>query len=208
MTYVADDATLGKFVRRVYGLIERARGESIDFELLWDIVQGYLDCKLVNIRGVLLGTHRIVEVEKKPLDPLAEFFTTRAGLFVSGEFHGWILTPALAMGEVAPATVGVPFNLPKRMTDAEIRKELGKNDTFGNPKAFCLYLKGALKRQWGGVEGDLLINGYGNIFYVRIGREVFAVRVRWGPVSREWSVNAWQLNVRQWDSRDHAFPCN
>jgi hypothetical protein len=63
MTHVADDAMLGKFVRRIKGLIERAMAGSLDIEKLWDIVQGYLDGKLKNVDGVLSGTYEI-----KPID--------------------------------------------------------------------------------------------------------------------------------------------
>lgn len=64
MTHVADDETIGRFARRIKGLLERALAGSLNLDKLWDIVQGYLDGKLVNVEGVLRGTHLIVEVEK------------------------------------------------------------------------------------------------------------------------------------------------
>ncbi len=80
MTHVADDAMLGKFVRRIKGLIERAMVGSLNLDKIWDIVQGYLDGKLTNIEGVLSGTHEIrsktlLSIDRtKPFDPI-DFIT-------------------------------------------------------------------------------------------------------------------------------------
>lgn len=78
MTHVADDATLGKFLRRIKGLVERAMKGSLDLEKLWDIIQGHLDGKLANIEGVLRGSHRIVEV--KNLTAIFKLDTTNASM--------------------------------------------------------------------------------------------------------------------------------
>lgn len=76
MTHVADDETIGRFVRRLSGLVGRARAGSLNLDTLWDIIQGYLDAKLGNVEGVLRGTHRIVEVEKPAELPLLRFIGT------------------------------------------------------------------------------------------------------------------------------------
>lgn len=151
----------------------------------------------------------VEDVAEKLVDPLAKFFTTRAGLWVSPEFTQRILALALAMGETTPATVGTPFNLPKNMTDAEICKELGNGYIFEDAKAFCVYLADAIERQWGGAEGDLLTSGYANLFYVRgVGGEVFVVHVDWRAGGRKWLVHAFRLDDRGWHAGNRAFPCN
>lgn len=73
MTHVADDAMLGKFVRRIKGLIERAMAGSLNLDKLWDIVQGYLDGKLENVEGVLRGTYAIRPTGFLPIDRTKSF---------------------------------------------------------------------------------------------------------------------------------------
>ncbi|MBP6975318.1 MAG: hypothetical protein KBB51_00650, partial [Candidatus Moranbacteria bacterium] len=63
-------------------------------------------------------------------------------------------------------------------------------------------IAGLIEAQPGGKSGFLLNNGYANIFYVE-GKngEVFAVRVGWRSVDREWSVGGWGLGERgDWDA--------
>lgn len=156
-------------------------------------------------------TIRIVETLKSAIN-LADFFKTRDGLWVSEEFQKQILASALGLSEIAPASVGEPYDLPKGMTDAEILSKLG-NKIFENPRAFLNTLARLIDEQWGGKEGDLLNNGYANIFYVRRVNvkgepEVFVVDVRWDAGSGRWCVDAYRLVDRTWRAGGRAFPSN
>lgn len=155
------------------------------------------------------GTHVIIEIEEKPMDPLAAFFRTRSGFCVWGEFTNWILAPALTIGEVASAVVGNPFDLPKNMTDGEICRELGEKYVFEDAKAFCLYLKDAFERQGGTAPRGFCTNGSTNIFYVR-GRKgrVFAVGVYWNSDDLGWNIRAFRFGDGYWVAGRRVFPCN
>lgn len=141
---------------------------------------------------------------------LADFFKTRKGLWVSEEFTKRILAPALEMEDTVPASVGEPYDLPKNMADKEILEKLG-HKVFENPRALLLSLARLIDAQWGGKEGDLLNNGYANLFYVR-GRnekgesEVFAVRVLWRAGRGLWYVYAFRLDDHTWGGGHRAFP--
>lgn len=152
----------------------------------------------------------------KPTTPsvdLADFFTTRLGLWISEGFHRRILIPALAMEETAPASVGKPFDLPVDMYDVRIRKELGVRYVFENTRAFLKALAMLIEHQWGGKEGDLTTNNAcGSLFYV-LGREegegdleVFTVCVRLDTDDGSWSVGAYAPIANRWNAGCRAFP--
>lgn len=176
------------------------------------LVGGTILGDILLVRG---GTHKIVGIEKGPIDPLAEFFVSRKGLHVGSGFTKWILVPALAMDETAPATVATPFNLSSVLFEDEIRQKLGKKFVFEDARAFCLYLKSGLEQQWGGVIGVFLNDENANMFYVRgLGGKVFMVRLFcWppGPRGRGWSLDVIELPGPSetlsigWG---RVFPCN
>ncbi|GMU73854.1 MAG: hypothetical protein AMXMBFR44_0530 [Candidatus Campbellbacteria bacterium] len=165
------------------------------------------------VHGILDGTLKFaVEVVKSVIN-LADFFKTRKGIWVSDEFRQRILAPALEMEETAPASVGKPYDLPCDMTDAEVRGKFYGNHVFEDTRAFCRYLESAITAQWGGESGDLLNNGYANLFYVRGVNEkgegeVFTVLVNWGADDGEWYVSAYRLDGNRWYRGCRAFPSN
>lgn len=170
-----------------------------------DIGEDVMQCWIQNPRAL----REALRDALAPLANLAEFFRTRTGLWVSADFRERILAPALAGGSVTPAAVGKHFDLSESMNDAEIRGKLGDGHTFENPRAFCLYLAGALGRQWGGKAGDLPSNGYASLFYVRgANGAVFAVFVRWYARVGVWGVDAYRLVAHGWRAGSRAFPCN
>ena len=83
-------------------------------------------------------------------------------------------------------------DLTKNMYDHEIKSELGAQEVE--------YADILLAMD----SGQLLANGYVNIFYV-LG---FAVRVSWSAVSRLWFVNDWELDDDYWDSGRRVFSRN
>ena len=85
--------------------------------------------------------------------------------------------------------------LERAMNDSEIMREFNVEELNLGDVLF------ALKN-----DEILLKNGHVNIFYVRGGGEVFAVRVRWYSNDRRWSVDADQLGGLRWGAGCRAFP--
>lgn len=114
---------------------------------------------------------------------------TNEGLWVSSSF-----TERFGNKDITPAKNVSSFNkLEKYMTDSEIQKELGiQESTLEDVAAF-------LKNPPEGCD-----NGYWNIFYVA----GCVVLVSWNSDDREWSVNAWDLDDDRWYAGDRAFGCN
>ena len=139
---------------------------------------------------------------------LKKFYKTRNGLYILECFIDRILSVAENIDTV-PAVTGANFDLINPANDAEICSELPENHIFEDASVFCAYLAGLIEKQKGGESGNLLNNGYANIFYVRgaLG-EVFAVCVRWYSGSRRWHVNAFSLASFRWSAGSRAFSSN
>jgi hypothetical protein len=140
-------------------------------------------------------------------DPRA-FYQTRSGLYVWDEFCQRVVATAKPVASL-PAMEGAYFDLIKDANDAAIRRELPAEHVFEDASEFCARLAGLLKRQAGGVEGDLVANGYANIFCVRgVTGGVFAVSVYWFFDGRGWGVSAYQLVGGGWSAGCRAFSRN
>ncbi|MFH0846418.1 MAG: hypothetical protein V1851_03415 [Patescibacteria group bacterium] len=169
-----------------------------------EIMQGWIDNPKA-LQKFLLGLcpKEIGDV----FDP-HEFFKTRPGLWVSSDFCDRILSVAKKTMK-SPLIKEGHFDLQEPMTDSEIRKELGDGHVFEDASEFSLFLAGLIDQQPKGEEvGDLITNGYGNIFYVRGADKVFAVLVYWSADGRRWVVGAARLGGNQWDARGRAFSRN
>ena len=62
---------------------------------------------------------------------------------------------------------------------------------------FCSWLAVKIAKQPNGKTGELLANGYANLFLVEVNGEVVLVDVDWYSGNQEWGVDAWDL-VSQW----------
>lgn len=113
---------------------------------------------------------------------------TKPGLWVDRLF-----TEKFGNEEITPAKSVPPFKvLPRAMTDAEIKQELGVEEcTLADVAAFLENPPKVCK------------DGYWNLFYVA-GRVVF---VRWNSDVREWGVSEWFLG-NSWDAGYRAFSRN
>jgi len=134
-------------------------------------------------------------------DPQA-FFQTRTGLWVSDDFKRRILTKAKPVENLDVATLK-SYGLKKDAYDKQITPELGENYIFDESE-LCARIEQMISKQPNGEEGDLLNNGYWNIFYVA----GCAVLVRWFSDDREWSVYAWTLDGGDWRAGDRVFSRN
>lgn len=124
-------------------------------------------------------------------------------LFFGGYFKSWILP---AIPETIPAfSISLSsFSFTKNMYDKEILTELGNPEPF-TISEFAALIKNLISRQPVGEAGDLLNNGYLNIFYMKLDDErVVAVSVRWDPFDR-WCCGADDLDFDDWSGGSKVF---
>ena len=132
-------------------------------------------------------------------------FQTREGLWVSPQFTDRILSVVRDVAKRESATSLQSFTLVKDALDTQIRAGLPENHLVEPWQIAALITK-----QPKGEEGDLLTNGYANLFYVKgKAEQVFVVHVHWFAGNREWYVNAWKLVENdRWYSGHRLFSCN
>jgi len=120
------------------------------------------------------------------------FFKTRKGLYVWDDFRARVVKLA------KPVDTGTTFKvnvdeLGATLTDGEIGNGLPKNHLW-DEGALCAVIAEMISKQPEGKEGDLLNNGYANLFYTCS----CVVGVGWDSDDREWGVDAWGRDDRRW----------
>lgn len=119
-------------------------------------------------------------------------------VYRSNSFKGWfngLVEQEPRRGELKP------FVLPKAMSDSDIFAQLG-----GQEKAVVSLAQvwALLERQPSGEEGELLVDNYLNIFYVKDANDfLHVVNVFWRI--RGWHVHAGSLDIGWWDRRNRVF---
>lgn len=125
-------------------------------------------------------------------------------LYFWDNFRSWILS---AIPDSIPAfsTTLSSFTLTRNMYDRDILTELG-NPTPFTVSEFAAIMKGMLSKQPQGEPGDLLTDGYANIFYVKLddGR-VVAVLVHWYADYPEWNCYAHDFDNDRWSEGNQVF---
>lgn len=135
-------------------------------------------------------------------DPGA-FYKNRDGLYVWDDFKSRVAKKA------KPVSAGTAFKvnvdeLGANLVDEEIENALPKTHLW-DEGALCAVIAEILSKQQGGKEGDLLNNGYANLFYT----SSCVVRVLWNADDREWRVNAWVRDRNRWHAGRRVFsPAN
>ena len=180
-------------------LEERLRGDS-SFQLLIehpDEVVALIDAikereaqvlqfvKSVTLSAIPLfdvGAHFMVtpEKERKHAELVIRWLGDNAQRLVKGSVEP----------EVAQAFLRI-HSLTKASVDGSIIAELGGEEviltTWGQ-------MREMMRRQSRGQPGDLLTNGYANVFYIRQANgEVWAVRCYWYPDYGDWDVAAYPV---------------
>ncbi len=141
---------------------------------------------------------------------IKDFFQTSDTLFVDPDFTSWILGNLSDEIPKNKAELVKAFDLSENMSDSQITLHA---KTLGfDPKSHPLapdQIKEMIEAQPNGTEGEMLTNGYSNIFYV-VGKDgvLFAVRVRWFSGNGQWRVYAYRLDQGgEWRAGDRVF-CN
>src|SRR3990172_7753848 len=121
--------------------------------------------------------------------------------YLYDNFASWIINPMKGEKVSLAAPLKLEkFKLEKAMHDTEIQKELGNPGPI-HITQFLPLLWTMLVKQANGEEGDLLVNGYANIFHVELENgPVVAVDAFWFAGDREWILDAYELDyVYGWD---------
>ena len=141
---------------------------------------------------------RLLEIRDSFRRPVFEnFFRTREGLWVSEDFRNRVATKAKARN-VVPKTRHV--DLARKMTDAQIETMLGEGHLFSEV-SLCGLLEKMLSDQSDGKDGQLLNNGFANLFYTASS----VVYVYWSAGYRWWYVSTWQRDDREWNASYRVF---
>jgi len=137
----------------------------------------------------------------KAFDPHA-FYKKRDGLWIGDFFRDNVLSQAKTIKKLL-ATAFKSYDLTKNAYDREITPCLPENHEFDISEALARIAK-MIEKQWGGKEGELLNNGYANLFYV----PGFVVGVYWDAGGRTWCVRAWLRDGLDWDEGRRVFSRN
>jgi len=161
-----------------------------------DIMQGWID----NPMGLQEFLGGLVLTAGKARRDFDAFFRTRPGLWVDSNFRSWVVAKATTptAGRVARKST----KLERNMADVEIEKMLGVGDGhIFDESQTCDIVMEMIAKQEGGREGELLNNGYANIFY--LGSCV--VFVYWYVDHRKWSVHTYVRSDNRWYAGGQVF---
>lgn len=147
-----------------------------------------------------LGT-KVASDAIKTFDPHA-FYKMRDGLFIGDFFRDNILAKAASVKKL-PATTFKSFNLTKDAYDRDIIPCLPQNYEFDISEALARIAQ-MIGQQPNGKEGDLLNNGYANLFYV----PGCVVSVCWFATYLNWDVDACLRDGFDWDAGRRVFVRN
>ncbi len=139
----------------------------------------------------------------RPFKAAETFFNPNSGVKMVPHGSNFTLWFAGYTEEDPPAEILVPLALTQRAYDSEIITDLG-----GEVRAEVVLsqLWAKMKRQANGEEGDLLTNGWANIFFVRVGGVLRAVDVFWDVGG--WRANAHALDDDRWRYGSRVFSRN
>ena len=159
-------------------------------------------------QAVILALEFLGKVTVQVTEPVNsnEFFQTREGILVEDGLNDLFVGDTVhSVGIVELSKYGIK----KNSLDRNIRRELPENHVF-EADEFCQIITTQINKQWGGKQGDLLNNGYANIFYVRSKdkKKVFTVGVYWRSDDLEWRVYFWELDDDQWPAESCVFSRN
>ncbi|MFZ2303184.1 MAG: hypothetical protein WAV98_00135 [Minisyncoccia bacterium] len=166
--------------------------------------------------GTLNGAHLQAFIEhRNPFEVGGEeklfnphtYFKTREGLYVWNTFEQRILSEQKVSMPHRGLEGVTSHTLARNMTDTEIIDELlGGTEEVRKHASTLDQIATMIDLQPKGIDGELLNNGYANIFYVLVNGVLFAVSVGWRLGRRRWRVGAWHLGAYgNWDAGIRVF---
>ena len=165
--------------------------------------QAYLErCNPFAFESVLALVNGNVQFNAVDTHDPQTFFQTRTGLWVSDEFRSWILSKAKPVKKLA-AAVGKSYDLTQDAYNREITPWLPKGYALDESGA-CARIATMIQKQPNGGAGDLLNNGYSNLFYVA----GYVVYVIWRAIRREWHIHTWRRGDDRWPVSSRVFSRN
>ncbi len=142
---------------------------------------------------------------------VSKFFTKRSAkvkfVWFGDDFQKWFVPlRERIVGE--PVLPVFHHDLSESSLDAEIFEVLGGRDNVEKHPSTMLGISRLIEKQANGEAGDLLVNGWANIFYVYdFGGVLRAVYVRW--YDGGWYVRAYSVDDSGgWDAGDRVFSGN
>ncbi len=145
---------------------------------------------------------KVVLVQTEKRDP-KEFFKDREGLSVWSSFVDRVLVKAEAVEKEREFPISF-YKLLEDSDDEAIEKALPENHIFSESEVSAIIAE-LISKQEKGEEGNLLNNGYANLFYT----PSFVVGVYWDSFDGSWYVDAWHRGSRRWRAGRRVFsPAN
>lgn len=135
------------------------------------------------------------------------YFSNRDGLYIYDSFERRILLKSKRSMPHRGLEGVTNSMLARSMSNNEIIDEILGGTKETRKHAFTLdQIAAKIDLQPNGKDGDLLNNGYANIFYVLVGEVLFAVRVHWDSGYRGWLVRDLHLDENDgWNAGSRVF---
>lgn len=162
-------------------------------------LSGAAEVVLKSILSLVNG--KIASDAIKTFDPHV-FYKMSNELWIGDFFRDNVLAKADSVKKL-PATTLKSFELTKNAYDRDITPCLPQNYEFDISEALVRIAQ-MIEQQSNGKEGDLLNNGYANLFYV----PGCVVGVYWSAGGRDWSVYAWKRDILSWSAGRRVFVRN
>ncbi len=160
--------------------------------VITEIAKLIVGVKKLALKSLSFVKNVVIEAEES----LKSFFTGKSNFWFGDNFKSLILSQ---IPETIPAFSGTlsKLLLTKPIYDSEMQAETDSKPF--SVAEFAAIIRHLILSQPNGEDGDLLNNGYGNIFHVQLGdNRVVAVRVDWDSCRREWVFRANDFDIDGW----------
>ncbi|MBU6388647.1 hypothetical protein KGQ72_02130 [Patescibacteria group bacterium] len=188
-----------KYATLDLGTIEAVFNKLGGLEGAKRFLSGAAEVVLKSILSLVNG--KVASDAIKTFDPHS-FYTMRGGLWIGNFFRDNVLAKAASIKKLSATTLK-SFDLTKNAYDRDIIPCLPQNYEFDISEALARIAQ-MIERQPDGKEGDLLNNGYANLFYV----PGYVVGVDWRADGRGWGVSAWERDDGRWNAGSRVFVRN
>jgi hypothetical protein len=188
-----------KYASLDLGTIEAVFNKLGGLEGAKRFLQGAVELVIKSVLTLLNAA--VASKEVKDFNP-DTFYQTRKGLWVSDEFNSRVLSKAKSVKKL-PATTLKALELAQDATDDQIIAGLPENYEWDVSEALAR-IASMIEAQPEGKEGDLVNNGYANLFYV----PGCVVYVHWNADNRGWGVYVWDRGDDRWGAGCRVFSRN